>query len=97
MGEPNWKKIAKGSVALGQKKGAKAIILDEFALGDFLGERALLTGQPRSVSVIAASPTVLMPISKDLFLERVKEKPELALSIVQVLILRLRGTLKALT
>ncbi len=56
--------------------------------GDFVGERSLMTGEPRSASAIAASDTVAIVIAKSDMLALLREDAELAARIAKVMAAR---------
>lgn len=63
-GEPGDKfyLIRDGSVAV--RKGAEVVPVAELKAGDFFGETALITGQPRNASIDTLTDTVLYSLSK---------------------------------
>ena len=56
---------------------------------DVIGEMALLSGSPRTSSCIAATEVTAIKITRRLFIELLREKPELALGIIRTLVHRL--------
>jgi cAMP-dependent protein kinase regulator len=80
----------------GGRKGGRLTVLAELGRGDFFGEMALVSGNPRLASVTALTPVVLMPVDRDLFIGKARENPEVARHLVAVLILRLRRVLASL-
>lgn len=65
--------------------------------GDFLGEIALLDGQPRVASVVAETPVVAVRIFRRAFLEVVRQEPVVAIPILEELARRLRSMQRPLT
>src|SRR5262249_34185679 len=63
--------------------------------GDFFGEMGLLTGEPRSATVIAKTDVNCYCLSKDAFAEILQRRPEIAEQIAQVLTRR-RGELETI-
>jgi len=53
--------------------------------GDFFGEMALLTGAPRSATVVALSEVVTYKLDKDSFLETIQARPSMAEEISRLL------------
>jgi F420-non-reducing hydrogenase small subunit len=88
--------ILEGEVEISKESGRDRYLLAHLYTDDFFGEMAILTNQPRSASATAISRTLLLPIKRDEFLDKVKKEPELALYILQVLIIRLRMMLSFL-
>ena len=69
----------------------KEIILDTQSKGDYFGEVSLFDDCPRSASVMTLENSSFAVLSKQNFLHALRDKPELALSIIRGLTLRLRG------
>lgn len=61
---------------------------------EFFGEMAVLDSQPRSATAHAIGSTTLAVISKERFMEMLKEDHDFALQIIRVLINRLRAETK---
>ena len=55
-----------------------------------VGEMAILDNEPRSASVVAATPVTALRIDQEDFYQLMREKSEIAYGIIQVLIHRLR-------
>jgi F420-non-reducing hydrogenase small subunit len=88
--------ILEGEVEISKESERDRYLLAHLYTNDFFGEMAILTNQPRTASATAISRTLLLPIKRDEFLDKVQKKPELALYILQVLIIRLRMMLSFL-
>jgi CRP-like cAMP-binding protein len=88
--------VLDGEVHISQEEGGQRFVLARFGRGHFFGEMALVTGKPRVATAVAAASTVLMPLSREIFLQKVKTDPTVALHAVQILIVRLRRSLKML-
>jgi F420-non-reducing hydrogenase small subunit len=82
--------IADGWVEISQGVGEDKCTLAYLGANDFLGEMAIVTGRPRSATASAVTKVRLLPIARDDFYQVVKTHPELALYILQMLIMRLR-------
>jgi F420-non-reducing hydrogenase small subunit len=82
--------IAEGSVEISQDTLKGKCVLARLGPGDIFGEIALLTDLPRTATASTIEPTRLLAVSQDEFFSRMKVEPELALYILQVLIMRLR-------
>jgi len=82
--------ILEGEIEISEESEKDKYLLAHLYEGDFFGEMAILTDQPRAASASAIKRTLLLPIRRDEFLDRVKAEPDLALYILQVLIMRLR-------
>ena len=88
--------IREGGVEISQGSEDDRNVLAYLGPGDFFGETAMITDQPRTAHAFASETTYLFPITKDDFLEQSKTRPELALYILQGLIIRLRGLLSVM-
>lgn len=60
----------------------------ELGPGDFVGEIALLTGRPRSATVVVTSPTLVLVIARHRFLELVDRLPGVRTRLEAVIPLR---------
>jgi CRP-like cAMP-binding protein len=89
--------ILDGQVRISQQDGGNMFALAELGRGDFFGEMALISGHSRTATATALSPAVLMPVSGENFKERARKEPQVALHLVQIMILRLRTALQALS
>jgi len=71
--------IARGAmhVLRADEDGGEEVLLDVFGGGDILGEMALLTGEPRSASIRAATPVTIVKIGRAPFCELMDAHPHL--------------------
>lgn len=65
-------------------------VLENVHPGGIFGEIALIDQGPRSAAAIAAVPTEVVAINRDLFLAIVREHPEFSLRVMAMLAQRLR-------
>jgi CRP-like cAMP-binding protein len=84
--------IESGLVQVVRRDGADELILAELTAGDLFGEMALLTGNPRSASVLALSDLNVWVLSQADFDALVASYPNLALALSRLLSERLRST-----
>lgn len=89
--------IVEGEVEISQGEDIEKHVLATLGPGEFFGEMSLITSQPRTADATAVKRSLLLPIKKDEFLARIQAEPELAVYILQGLILRLRMMLVALS
>jgi CRP/FNR family transcriptional regulator/CRP/FNR family cyclic AMP-dependent transcriptional regulator len=68
----------------------KKTILATLQKGDFFGEMALLDGEPRSASVVAAQDCELLMLYRNGFVSTLKKYPQLTIRILIALCKRLR-------
>ena len=73
------------------KKGDK--LLAELGERDVLGEMALLDPGPRSASAVALTDVTLLSIGRDDFDDIMRERPEVPIGVMKVLVRRLRGAI----
>lgn len=64
--------------------------------GEIFGEMALIDNEPRSATVVAETDCVLVPVSETQFLFMTSEAPYFGLSLMRVLVERLRAANSAL-
>ncbi len=83
-------KSGKVSVRLGNRT------LQSLGAGEVFGEMALIDSQPRSATIIADSDCVVVPVSEKQFLFMTSEAPYFALSLMRVLVQRLRAANESL-
>mgnify|MGYP000589594026 CR=1 FL=1 len=70
--------------------------LQELGEGEIFGEMALIDSEPRSATVIAETDCELVPVSEKQFLFMTSQAPYFALSLMRVLVQRLRTANRAL-
>ncbi|WP_247878282.1 mechanosensitive ion channel family protein [Azospirillum sp. TSO22-1] len=68
----------------GQQEG-RASLLDRMRPGDVFGEMSLLTGQPRSASVVANTDAVVYELDKDHLDPVLRRRPELATQLAELM------------
>src|ERR1700732_1139032 len=73
-------------------RDGKEMFLNIMEPGDTFGEIALLDGRPRTATASATSPSELIIITRDHFLELLKREPELVSHVIQLLCERIRWT-----
>jgi predicted acylesterase/phospholipase RssA/CRP-like cAMP-binding protein len=66
-------------------------VLSEMSRGESIGEIALLTGEPRTASVVAVRDSDLVRISRETFDEIVQKYPKVMQVIAQIVVRRLRA------
>jgi F420-non-reducing hydrogenase small subunit len=82
--------IAEGAVQICQGSGQETRVLASLVAGDFFGEMSIITDSARNASAVSMGRTKLLPIMRKDMNERISQRPELALFIIQSLIRRLR-------
>ncbi|MDG5816438.1 Crp/Fnr family transcriptional regulator [Chitinispirillales bacterium ANBcel5] len=83
--------IASGSVhVIVNSSEGKQAILATLNKGDFFGEMAILDGEPRSASVVAAQDCVVMLLYRSVFLQLLEACPKISISMLKELSRRLR-------
>jgi CRP-like cAMP-binding protein len=81
-------------VALGRNRNANggAAVFNVLGKGDIFGEIALLDGNPRTADATAATDCELFVIERRDFLPLMREEPDIALGIIEILCSKLRWT-----
>lgn len=88
--------IIDGKVQIYQEDGKDRFVQAQFGRGSFFGEMAIVSKKPRIASAVAAAPSVLLPITEEVFLDKIRTDPDVALHTVLILIVRLRRSLRML-
>ena len=70
--------------------------LEVLGEGEIFGEMALIDSAPRSADVIAETDCVVVPVGEKQFLFMTSEAPYFALSLMRVLVQRLRAANQAM-
>lgn len=65
-------------------------------IGDYIGEMALVESQPRSATVMSATPSLLLEITQEQFQARLSSSPDALMAIMKTLSSRARENLKIL-
>jgi CRP-like cAMP-binding protein len=68
----------------------REVIFDVLASGDFFGEMSLFDGMPRTGTVTALVPSLLIQVDKKNFLDLLARHPAVSMLLVQTLVGRLR-------
>lgn len=84
--------VVDGEVQLVQPAGAGEVELSRLGPGEVFGELALLNRLPRSTTVRATRPTLLLHLAREAFREVVEASPTLALVLLEALSVRASGT-----
>ena len=69
--------LRKGSVTVSKRVGGKDVVLNYVAAGNYVGEMALLSHQPRMATVTAASSTEAIEIDSAVFRKLLERDPNL--------------------
>lgn len=74
-----------GSVKVQIKEGGNIKMLNTLHEGDFFGEMGLLTGEPRTATVLSTGETQVLEIDSDCLKPILEENPELVKSFSQII------------
>jgi CRP/FNR family transcriptional regulator, cyclic AMP receptor protein len=80
------------SSSSGQSASASRVIVKEVRAGEYFGELALFDDKPRSASVEASMPTVLLELTRDVFVDHLGKSPAAAIAVLSEMASRLRET-----
>ncbi|MFQ5810292.1 MAG: Crp/Fnr family transcriptional regulator [Armatimonadota bacterium] len=83
-------KSGKVKISLRSDESEREVTLTYLKPGDFFGEMAIIDGEPRSATATAATDTAALVGSRDHFLGKLREHPQIALNLLAVMSARLR-------
>ena len=78
------------NVYISSLKSKEKIVLSTLSKGDYFGEMALITGEPRSAAVETVNDVVLLKLDKKGFDKLIKSNPAITLSLSHMLSKRLK-------
>jgi CRP-like cAMP-binding protein len=81
-------KVVKGKIVTARREA-------ELGPGEFFGELALLDGEPRAATVVAATPLETIRIERAAFRRLLREEPDLAIKVLEGMARRTRKILDA--
>ena len=84
--------ITSGWVKIQRRQGERDYVLALRGRGDFFGEAAILDEAPRATQAIALTPTHLLSLSAQRFLQTLLKDPPLQHKLLQLTVKRLRQT-----
>jgi CRP-like cAMP-binding protein len=79
-------KVVKGKIVTARREA-------ELGPGEFFGELALLDGEPRAATVVAATPLETIRIERAAFRRLLREEPDLAIKVLEGMARRTRKIL----
>lgn len=85
--------LLSGEAEVWKSKGEERIQLALAGPGAFLGELAMIAGQPYSVNVTARSPVIATRISREIFMRVVGEFPDFGTRVMDALSRKLTGSI----
>ncbi len=86
--------IRSGSIRILKQEGQNAVELARLGPGSVLGELSLLDQQPRSATAQVVEDTTVTVIDEELFLRTLKSIPNWLENMIQLVVRRLRETMK---
>src|ERR1700736_5460026 len=84
--------IQRGQIEISERGRAVEIMQP----GEILGEMALIDNEPRPASAVALGEVELIPIDRPLFAVLIRDDPDFALTIINLLARRLRAAMNLL-
>jgi CRP-like cAMP-binding protein len=88
--------IESGKVEINQRISGRKTTIAVLGDGDFFGEMAMFTDEPRSASAVAVGKATLMSFPMEEVLQRMQSNPQFTITLLQTLINRLRSTTSTL-
>ena len=89
--------IEEGQVKIiGSYKQTRKVVMT-YSKGDFFGEMALFGGKTRSARAVAVGRTRLLPITKETLSLQIRNKPEIAMALLEALSGRIRHNTKTIS
>ena len=82
--------LVSGKVKIFKENAQAETILKIAGIGEVFGEIALIDGLPRSASVVAEEDAIIFFLTKKNFLYFIKKNPEVALGLLEKMILKIR-------
>ncbi len=70
----------------------KQLVLNTMREGEMLGEIGVLDGGARTADAVAVEPTELLTIDRRAFLDLINRNPDFAMTLMEILCSRIRGT-----
>ncbi len=70
----------------------KQLVLNTMREGEMLGEIGVLDGGDRTADAVAVEPTELLTIDRRAFLDLINKNPDFAMTLMEILCSRIRGT-----
>ncbi len=87
--------VASGRLQAFVDGGGGETLVGEIGRGEVIGEMGILAGEPRSATVRTLRDSILVRIPSDAFLRFLREEPNELLEITQLLIKRLRRSIRS--
>lgn len=84
--------ILSGKVHVVLENGGTAMKIAEIPRGAIVGEMGVLSGSPRSATIVAAEATEALRIGNDVFFDLLKEFPQIAIAVMRDIAVRLEKT-----
>jgi len=85
--------IERGEIHIVIDRGTERRLIATLREGEMFGEIALIDQMPRTASALAAVDTTLIPISRDLILDKLRHSDPLLSHLLEVAVSRFRNTL----
>lgn len=89
--------IIEGKVEISVPTPSGPIVVNTVGRNDIIGEIAIFGDVPRTATVSASTRVEALKISKDLFINIIRQNPDAAIAVLRVLATRLANTTKQLT
>jgi len=80
--------------AVARNSAGKAVVVGEIGRGECLGEMSVISGEPRSATIVAARQSELVELPRKVFEELVHQYPRLLWNVTGMIIERLRKSIR---
>ena len=87
--------IVSGSASVSVETPQGPVIISTVGAKEIVGEMGIISGEPRSATIIATSEMIALRIKKDIFLSLLSEFPVMALSVTRLMMKRLQDNVTA--
>jgi len=88
--------IIDGSAEISVPSPRGPVVVNTIGKNEIIGEIAIFGDMPRTATVTAISKVEVLRISKDMFINVVRQNPDAALELIKILVTRLANTTQQL-
>jgi len=89
--------LSGGADVLAESAGGLALRMSGVGRNAIVGEMGIVTGDPRSATIVATAPIEALKLRKEIFLALLTEVPAMTLSVTRLMARRLQGNLQTIS